>query len=187
MRVKDRRATPRPRPGPGERSALDDLVHRLHGTASLLDIVAQHATMPQRLQTALAMLFDSLNETAHRAEGLAEDSGIDLTSELGITTDDLATMSFVAATPPFHRNPANLAAWLARAEQAFTDWGEVERVLGQDDMELEASFMQAVPAHMRLVERLEALHMTAQADTKLLEAALLRLAVAVARKEKFDE
>jgi hypothetical protein len=185
--VKDRRATPRPRPGPGERSALDDLVHRLHGTASLLDIIAQHASMPQRLQTALSVLFEGLNETAHRAEGLAEESGIDLSSELGITTDDLATMSFVAAVPSFQRTPADLGAWLARAEQGFADWGEVERILGQDDIELETMFMQQVPSHMKLVERLEAMHSTAQADTKLLEAALLRLAVAVARKEKFEE
>jgi len=171
----------------GERSALEDLAHRVRGAASLLEVIAHHPSIPCKIQNSLDLVSSTLDETADRAKSLIEEIGIDLTEQLGITTDDLATMHFSPAQHPFHRSPATPIEWMDRADSDFAAWGEVERILGQDDVTLETQFMADIEGHMQLVDTIEAMHSRAQTELKQLEATLLRLAVAVARKERFED
>ena len=115
-----------------------------------------------------------------------EDVHIDLSGNLGITTTDLANMRFASVHPPYHRHPDTLTQWKKASELEFGLWGEVETILAEDDAGLEQRFLAAPDDHLALVEQLEKQRERWLSDMKLLEATLLRLAVAVARWEQSE-
>lgn len=170
-----------------ERPALEDFVHSVRGAAQLLGSVAHSTGTPKSLRAGLELLATSLNQTAEKANALIEDIGINLNEQLGITTLDLAQMSFIAVTPAFHRQPGTAAEWADRAQAEFTLWGAVESILAEDDASLQRRFNAATHEHLALVDALEKLRERWQSEVKLLEATLLRLAVVVARWEQTGE
>ncbi len=170
-----------------ERPSLEDIAHSLTGAAHLLDAVSHSPKTPTAIGSALELLANVLHQTAHKANALLDEVDIDLTDHLGITTSDLAQMKFAPVTPPFTRIPATIEAWTARSRAEFTLWGAVESILSENDIALERRFNSGTDEHIELVEALEKLRGRWQGEVKLLEATLLRLAVAVARWEQSGE
>jgi hypothetical protein len=171
----------------GEATALEMLARNVRGASQLLAMVAQSAGTPPALRAGLDLLACSLRQSADQADRLIDDVGIDISNQLGITTNDLANMRFAPVNPEFHRKPGSVAQWHKTAEDEFALWGDVEDILSEDDAGLEQRFSAAPQDHLRLVDSLEALRERWQHDMKLLEATLLRLAVAVARWEQSGE
>ncbi len=167
-----------------ETLSLNGLAQSVRGAAELLGLVAHSPDIPQGLRAGLAMLTQSLRQSADHADRLIEDVGIDVSDQLGITTTDLANMRFAAVTPEFRRQPETLAQWKKSAEHDFNLWGEVELILAEDDLGLEHRFQSAPDDHLDLVDSLERMRERWQQDIKLVEATLLRLAVSVARWEQ---
>ena len=95
-------------------------------------------------------------------------------------------MRFSPLQPPYRRTPETLTLWKKASEAEFELWGEVEAILSEDDAGLERRFVGAPDDHLALVEHLEKQRERWLNDMKLLEATLLRLAVAVARWEQND-
>ncbi len=168
----------------GEIPALDVLARNVRGAAQLLGLVAHTPDTPDTIRAGLAMLAETLRNSADHADRLIEDVGIDISNQLGITTSDLANMRFAPVNPPFHRSPETVGQWKKTAEAEFALWGAVENILAEDDLGLEHRFQNAPDDHLELVESLEQLRERWQHDIKLLEATLLRLAVSVARWEQ---
>ena len=166
--------------------ALDGLARNVRGAAQLLAIVSQSSGTPGTLRPGLELIVQSLKQSADQAERLMEDVHIDLSGNLGITTTDLAQMNFTPLKPPFHRQPPTVEGWRERAAAEFTLWGAVESILTEDDEGLEHRFTANADEHLELIEALEKLRERWQGEVKLLEATLLRLAVAVARWEQSD-
>lgn len=167
-----------------ETPALQQVAQNVRGTAELLSYIAQAPSTPGNLRAGLALLVRTLDEVANQADQLIDDVGIDISSHLGITTTDLANMRFAPVTPGFRRQPATLTAWKQSAEADFNLWGKVEQILAEDDVGLEHRFIANPEEHLTLVDAMEKLRERFQGDTKLIEATLLRLAVAVARWEQ---
>jgi hypothetical protein len=163
---------------------LEQLALTVRGAAQLLGAVAQSNTMPGVVRPGLELLVQSLRQCADQADQLLADTHIDISSNLGITTTDLANMRFTSLQPPYQRTP--MPAWKKASEAEFELWGEVEAILAEDDAGLARRFLGAPEDHLNLVEQLEKQRERWLNDMKLLEATLLRLAVAVARWEQND-
>jgi antitoxin component of RelBE/YafQ-DinJ toxin-antitoxin module len=176
----------RPNGADSERPALDNFAHTVRGAAQLLGMVAQSPETSTNLRAGLELLSTTLGQTAQMATALIDEIGIDLSDQLGITTTDLAQMNFTPLKPPFHRQPPTVEGWRERAAAEFTLWGAVESILTEDDEGLEHRFAANADEHLELIEALEKLRERWQGEVKLLEATLLRLAVAVARWEQSD-
>ena len=166
--------------------ALEGLARSVRGAAQLLACVSQSPGMPATARPGLELLVQSLKQSADQAERLMEDVHIDISNNLGITTTDLANMRFAPVQPPYHRHPETLPQWKKAYELEFSLWGEVESILAEDDVGLEQRFLTAPDDHLALVELLEHQRERWLSDMKLLEATLLRLAVAVARWEQSE-
>ena len=167
--------------------ALDGLARNVRGAAMLLATVSQSPGMPAAMRPGLDVLVQSLKQSADQAERLMDDVHIDISNNLGITTTDLANMRFSPVHPPYRRHPETLTQWKKASELEFGLWGEVESILAEDDAGLEQRFLAAPEDHLALVELLEHQRERLLSDMKLLEATLLRLAVAVARWEKGED
>ena len=165
---------------------LEQLALTVRGAAQLLGAVAQSNAMPGVVRPGLELLVQSLRQCADQADQLQADTHIDISNNLGITTTDLANMRFAPLQPPYQRSPDTLQAWKKASEAEFELWGDVEAILAEDDAGLERRFLAAPDDHLGLVEQLEKQRERWLNDMKLLEATLLRLAVAVARWEQSD-
>jgi hypothetical protein len=165
---------------------LEQLALTVRGVAQLLGAVAQSSGMPSTVRPGLELLVQSLRQCADQADQLLADTHIDISSNLGITTTDLANMRFSPLQPPYRRTPETLTLWKKASEAEFELWGEVEAILSEDDGALERRFLAGPDDHLSLVEQLEKQRERWLNDMKLLEATLLRLAVAVARWEQND-
>ena len=165
---------------------LHSLARSLRGTAQLLGSVAQSSDILAAMRPGLELLAQSLQQSADQAEQLSDDAHIDTADNSALTTSDLANMRFAPIHPPYHRQPNTLSQWKHASEQEFTLWGEVEGILSNDDVGLERRFLTAPDDYLMLVEQLEQQRARWLSEMKLLEAALLRLAVAVARWEQGD-
>lgn len=170
-----------------EPSALERVANDVRGVAQLLSHVATTATLPLSLRSGLQLLARTLDDAAGHAEHLIDDVDIDISSHVGITTTDLANMRFSPVNPPFRRQPGTMSAWRHAAESDFALWGKIEEILAEDDTGLEQRFRGNPDDHLSLVDAMELMRERAQGDIKLIEATLLRLAVAVARWEQSGE
>lgn len=169
-----------------ERPALEDFAHTVRGAGQLLSFVATSDATPPNLRAGLELLAGTLGQTAQKATALIEEIGIDLSDHLGVTTTDLAEMTFTPLRPAFRRQPSTMEAWQERAGAEYTMWGAVEAILAENDEGLEHRFLSNTDEHLALIEALEKLRERWQGEVKLLEATLLRLAVAVARWEQSE-
>ncbi len=170
-----------------EPSALERVATDVRGVAELLGHISTAANLPANLRAGLQLLTRTLGDTASRADTLIDDVGIDISSHLGITTTDLANMRFSPVNPPFRRQPGTMSAWRHAAESDFALWGKIEEILAEDDNGLSQRFLGNPDDHLSLVDAMELMRERFQDDIKLIEATLLRLAVAVARWEQSSE
>lgn len=184
----DGRYTPPQTDAPAEEHSpgLEQLALTVRGAAQLLAAVSQSSGMPGVVRPGLDLLVHSLRQCADQADQLLADTHIDISNNLGITTTDLANMRFAPLQPPYRRTPETLQLWKKASEAEFELWGEVEAILAEDDAGLERRFLGTPDDHLALVEHLEKQRERWLNDMKLLEATLLRLAVAVARWEQSD-
>lgn len=163
--------------------AFDRFARNVLGASQLLGVIAESATATGPLSPGLELLSESLRQSAEEAERLIDGAKIDLSVNLGITTTELAAMSFAPVSPPFHPSRDSMAAFIECARVEFALWQEVATILADDDHSLEGRFDENVDEHLALVEQLETQRERWLDDMKLIEATLLRLAVVLARWE----
>jgi hypothetical protein len=175
-----------PAPRDGERPALEDIAHSVRGAAQLVKFIAQASNTPASIRAGLELISSTLEQSAEKADALIDEVGINISDHLGITTSDLASMHFAPVSPAFKRQPDSIGLWKQDAEAEFDLWGQVETILAQDDAGLERRFVANPDEHVAAVDALEKLRERWQGGIKLMEATLLRLAVAIARWEQSD-